>query len=175
MVIEFKSFSNFARKVLRHFSDPGLFTKDTTLTISLTKEPNNLIDLFVLGRLIAFIHELKNSMGINTEFVIPHSKDIDNLINLGFFDYCQKNQINVVFKGLKVDQIQLLPLIFNNSRLQSTINKRIYWHCLVPITTCPIPNVNNEREIFSLVSRFIRDLIPQLKKSFSQIGIDFRK
>src|SRR5947209_12701095 len=102
-MIEFTSPSPFVVQVINQLQR-GKLNSDSKLQIG-TSKPNNLLDLFSLGRLLGFIQALQSPQhSISVEFIFPPlmrnlkvRKHIENLQNLGFFKYCDANDIQYTF------------------------------------------------------------------------------
>jgi hypothetical protein len=171
MKVDFTSISSLVDPVttalLRGQLSPG-----STLSIAISSKPNNLLDLFTLGRLLAFVDELRNFHHINVEFTFPHAKNLFNLTSLGFFDYCRANDLRCVH--LSSRQLQLLELPDSaKTRSGTPISGKRYWRCLIPLHKTKFEPVQTEAEITSTANQLIKTLSVNLERSLNEVGIDY--
>jgi hypothetical protein len=174
MDITFKSTSKLIVKVINQL-ESGTLRDGDTLSIIVPPDQRSLPDLFVIGRLLAFIRELKNTSGIDTEFIFkpprrrrsglaskPQAlKNIENLDKLGFFRFCEGNSIRYEFT-----EDPQLPLPSGVAQVEDiherSMEKSTYWECLVPLQRHPIrQQLFQEREVIYEVGKFINDFSDQ--------------
>jgi adenine/guanine phosphoribosyltransferase-like PRPP-binding protein len=180
-IVELKAFTPFLRRISRLLEKKPDSVKQ--ISIILTKGPNNLIDLFVLGRLLALVHELQNVLDITVEFVLPSRKNINNLEKLGFVDYCTNHNIKLDFTrqaGNPVEltkemplQLELLPPMEVVSRPRT--DTKVYWNCLSPLREHTIQPAGGEKAVSSIVSQFLRERNEEIVLSLDNLGIDVKK
>jgi hypothetical protein len=177
-MIEFTSTSPFVAQVINQLQR-GKISSDSKLVIG-TAKPNNLLDLFSLGRLLSFIHLLQAlPHSINVEFIFPppirslkNRKYIENLRNLGFFEYCDAHKITYTFDT----KPQLyLPHIVNEKEAgqDKTIEGKAYWRCLVPLQLHSFeqPTPGNERQVIKIVNGFVNGFSTQINAALSEMKI----
>src|ERR1035441_1971059 len=96
----FTSTSDFVQDVLKDLArQPD--DHPTELQIDINSASTPLVDLFTVGRLFAFLQELRRRDGITSSFsftVGRRSERLENLDALGFFSYCDHLQIAYRFE-----------------------------------------------------------------------------
>jgi adenine/guanine phosphoribosyltransferase-like PRPP-binding protein len=182
MIIEFTSIVSFLKRVNTELIN-GNLSSAAPLQIGTTK-PSNLLDLFALGRLLALLHALKRSpYQLEAEFVFPLPrrnvkirKQVENLRKLGFFKYCEENNIKCEF----ATKPQLYLPIVSDVQIETsnaTIKEKTYWRCLIPLQKSPPfirPSAGNERQVTAIVHDYIRKFTDQLQSSLKEAGIDYK-
>lgn len=144
-----------------------------------TAKPNNLLDLFSLGRLLSFIHLLQSPPhSINVEFILPPLRSlknrthIDNLQNLGFFEYCDAHNITCTFD---TKSQPYLPHIVSEKEIgkDKTIEGKAYWRCLIPLQLHSFeqPTPGNERQVLKKVNGYVKGFSAQINAAMSEMKI----
>lgn len=180
-MIEFTSTSPFVTQVINQLQR-GKLSSGSKLQIG-TSKPNSLLDLFSLGRLLSFINLLQSPPhSINVEFIFPAflrnlklRKHIENLRNLGFFEYCDTHNIQYTFDT----KSQLyLPHIVNEKEVgqDRTIEGKAYWRCLLPIQLYSFeqPAPGNERQVIKIVNGFVKEFSNQINVAMSGMRISYK-
>ena len=173
MKTEFQSFSTFVQKTLAQLkgSDPA---HGGALSIDFNpSKSNNVTDLFVLGRLIAFIDQLQRVRKLDVQLTFSTPLLQENLRALGFFSYCQKKGIGV--KAKSADQRKLFD--YDDLLMvpePNPITNRNYWSCLVPITCFEVGDRSTESSIVTAVGRYVDRIEATITSSLGKLGIDHR-
>lgn len=87
---DFKSFSLFASSILPKAAQ-GKLSQGSHVTVRVFPTAH-IADLFVIGRLLALIHHLQETLGIRFTFIVGKRR-LRNLKKLGFVEYCNKHAI----------------------------------------------------------------------------------
>jgi adenine/guanine phosphoribosyltransferase-like PRPP-binding protein len=177
-MIQFTSISPFLEQVYAELSK-GRLNENVKLEID-TSKPNSLLDLFALGRLLAFIRELRLPLHrVETAFHFPSPNrsrktrtHIENLRQLGFFEYCALNDIECRF-----DPKAQLPLPTmtreSDSDRRQLLEGRKYWKCLIPLKEYafekPLPG--NERQVSRVVNDFIKGFAKTIQSTMGEMAI----
>lgn len=189
MDITFKSTSKLIVKVINQL-EKGMLRNGDTLSIVIPPEQTSLPDLFAIGRLLAFVRELKSQFDIETEFIFKPPKrirsslvksksqalrNIENLNELGFFHFCQKNGIRCEFT--EDPQLSLPSAIDENKDAQDkSMERNTYWKCLVPLQSHPLPKQQplREREVVNIIGGFIKEFSDQAQAGMGEFDFDFK-
>jgi hypothetical protein len=170
MKIPFSSFSPFVQSVFSKI-ETGKFDSDPKLSIVITSRPSSLMDLFALGRLLSLIRQLQNSLGIEIEFIFPHHMNLWNLRSLGFFEYCQTN--NIRYELAPRAQLELFtnPNPESESKAPSQMRKN-YWQCLIPLQRHGFDIAKDEQHVVSNVNKFTDIFAAQIYTALEEREVD---
>src|SRR5439155_20250939 len=80
--VKLSALSVFINKVLLQLQE-GRLSRGDVLSVDLTPKAN-LLDLFALGRLLAFLHELRVAFHVESRIIFPVRRRSRNLERLGF-------------------------------------------------------------------------------------------
>jgi adenine/guanine phosphoribosyltransferase-like PRPP-binding protein len=177
-MIQFTSISPFLEQVYSELRK-GSLKSGGQLEID-TSKPNSLLDLFALGRLLAFVRELNlPPHNIQSVFHFPSASQsvktrtqLESLTSLGFFDYCDKNGIEYHFDPRS--QLSLPTMASEAQPAHSpVIEGKKYWKCLIPIGEYSFEKQppGNERQVIKAVNGFVEDFSQQIELALNSAGI----
>jgi len=173
MNIPFQSFSKFVQSTLVML-EKGELAQGGHISIELSPATaKNILDLFVLGRLLAFVHELQRSYNISVEMVVLSRKLQENLGRLGFFNYCNTKGISLKLEATNQGKLFEYDDPFAVVELRP-ITSKDYWSCVVPLTRFRIENLSTESSVAAAVGGYIEQIEVQIIESFGKLGIDYR-
>jgi adenine/guanine phosphoribosyltransferase-like PRPP-binding protein len=176
-MIQFTSIGPFLELVYSQLAR-GTLAPNNELEID-TSKPNTLLDLFALGRLLAFLHELAlPPYSIKPVFRFPSparsrktQTHLHNLKELDFFKYCDSNGIDCRFDP----KAQLyLPSIRDEEveEQRRLVEGKKYWKCIIPLSkhTFPKPEPGDERQVLKEVNKLVKSFSTDIQKRMT--GVD---
>ena len=171
MEIPFESFSKLAAGVIQRLEsgDPPL----RELSIRLDKGAGNYLDLFALGRLLAFCESLRRDKRVQTTFICGSRARWRYLEELGFPLYCREHHLQCwpreqweIDFGAGAEKSRVTRPILRN---------KTYWRCLVPLTDLPLQIHSSEVKSMASVNEQCSVLARQASERLRGAGIDPRE
>lgn len=172
MDLKFESCSDFIEAVTTKGSADDWVDKRLNVQF---KSADSILDLFTLGRLIAFLCYLSEEHEIVTHFAFPNpgksTVRVKHLWELGFFDFCAQH---LFLQHNMAVRLESEPDMFPNF-VSAVLDRKAYWTCLLPLREYTIEDATLESEMESQVRAIVRDISGTIRKAFERMQIPHEK